>query len=752
MVEKIKSVPIRQKLLIQMLFLVIIENLLLVGAIFGSRLLSYVENKEKAIFYEKVSNRKNYLENEMLTRWSNVSSTVEEINHTAQKLIDTNVISLKTLDDSSEDCLPLLEKSSSKLINLMRTNQVTGVFVVLNTDNLETKKEKGIFENKPGIYLRDFDPSSTPSQKNEDLLFKYAPKALTQSMNISHGKTWRPLFEFQKIGDYGAYLYEPFQAALKEANPEEISLKDFGYWSMPYKLYDDSLEVISYSVPLILNDGTIYGVLGVEISLDYLQKQLPNTELLDNEQGSYLLGLESGKAGDFQNILINGMIYSQAAGNQKATQIVQKGEDYVIKNQDKIMYADAEYINLYGENTEFTNQKWAVIGIVPMNKLLVFSGRIINTLIGAVMISLLIGIVGAFIISSTISKPVTRLIRHVKSIRLSEEMQFIQTGIEEVDHLSQSLKNLNEEVGDTARRFSRIINMASIELAGFEINRKEGTVYFTGKFAEMFRLEKESFYDSFSDITSIEMFEMLMKKLKEYEVEEKAQKENEVIYLIPDVKPHYLRLTLNDTGDYCSGLIENITDMVIEKEQIEYERDHDLLTGLLNRRAFQRIMKELFWQGETTLKIAALVMIDLDGLKYVNDTYGHTYGDQYIKSAAEVFVESVPENTLISRPGGDEFYILFYGYSSRSEIQRYLDQLEKDIRAQSILLPNGDPFMLHLSAGVAWYPDDTTDRKEFTQYADFAMYQIKRTVKDKFGDFDKEAYRTSQEQYNKEKD
>ena len=95
----------------------------------------------------------------------------------------------------------------------------------------------------------------------------------------------------------------------------------------------------------------------------------------------------------------------------------------------------------------------------------------------------------------------------------------------------------------------------------------------------------------------------------------------------------------------------------------------------------------------------------------VSITIWHYYnGDQYIKSAAEVFVESVPENTLISRPGGDEFYILFYGYSSRSEIQRYLDQLEKDIRAQSILLPNGDPFMLHLSAGVAWYPDDTTDR------------------------------------------
>ena len=730
-----------------MILLVIIENILLIGAIFGSRLLSYVENKEKAIFYEKVSNRKNYLENEMLTRWSNVNSTVEEINNTAQRLINTKKISLKTLDDSSEASLPLLKKTSSKLINLIRTNQVSGAFVVLNTDNLEAKKEKGVFENKPGIYLRDFDPLSTPSKKNEDLVFKYAPKALTQSMNISHGKTWRPLFEFQKTGNYGAYLYEPFQAALKEENPEEIELKDFGYWSMPYRLYDDSLDVISYSVPLILKDGTIYGVLGVEISLDYLQKQLPNSELIDDEQGSYLLGVESGEAGNFQNILINGMIYSRAAGNQKITQILQKGEDYVVKNQDKLMYADTEYIDLYGENTEFTNQKWTLIGIVPKDKLLVFSDRIIKTLIGSILISLLIGIAGAIIISSTISRPVTRLIRHVKRIRPSEEMQFIQTGIEEVDHLSQALKNMNEEVVDTARRFSRIINMASVELAGFEINRKEGTVYFTGKFVEMFRLEKESFLD----ITSIEMFETLMKRLKQYEVERQVAKKNEVIYLIPDEKPHYLKLTLNDTGDYCSGLVENVTDMVMEKAQIEYERDHDPLTGLLNRRGFYRIMRHLFWQGKSTLKLAALVMIDLDDLKYVNDTYGHEYGDKYIKSAAEVFMRSVPEGTVVSRPGGDEFYILFYGYLSRLEIQEKLYRLQKDVKKQYISLPDGEPFALCLSAGVVWYPEDTTEMEEFMQYADFAMYQVKHTVKNHFGYFDKEAYRTSQEQYNEEK-
>lgn len=97
--KQAKGVPIRQKLLMPMILLIIIENILLISVILGSRLLSYVENKEKAIFYEKVSNRKNYLENEMLTRWKNVNNTVEEVNNTTQKLIDTEKISLDTLDN-----------------------------------------------------------------------------------------------------------------------------------------------------------------------------------------------------------------------------------------------------------------------------------------------------------------------------------------------------------------------------------------------------------------------------------------------------------------------------------------------------------------------------------------------------------------------------------------------------------------------------------------------------------------------------
>ena len=121
-----------------------------------------------------------------------------------------------------------------------------------------------------------------------------------------------------------------------------------------------------------------------------------------------------------------------------------------------------------------------------------------------------------------------------------------------------------------------------------------------------------------------------------------------------------LRLLVNDNA--YTGVIENVTNTIVEKNVIEYERDHDALTGLLNRRAFIRIMNSLFENEINKIKIAALLMLDLDNLKYINDNYGHEIGDNYISKAAETFVNSTPENTIISRISGDEFFVFFYGY------------------------------------------------------------------------------------------
>lgn len=188
------------------------------------------------------------------------------------------------------------------------------------------------------------------------------------------------------------------------------------------------------------------------------------------------------------------------------------------------------------------------------------------------------------------------------------------------------------------------------------------------------------------------------------------------------------------------GLVEDITDTAIEKENIEYERDHDLLTGLLNRRAFNRSMTEKFEHGRLVLKTAALIMIDLDELKYVNDTYGHDYGDKYIKTAAECFEKYTPESTIICRRSGDEFNLFFYGYQDKEEIRACIRNLQAEIRNVSIHLPDHTELPIRMSAGIAWYPDDSAIYQKLKTYADFAMYQIKHTSKNQFGEFDKDAY------------
>ena len=114
----------------------------------------------------------------------------------------------------------------------------------------------------------------------------------------------------------------------------------------------------------------------------------------------------------------------------------------------------------------------------------------------------------------------------------------------------------------------------------------------------------------------------------------------EYLFKIPDDDNYVfvnLRLLVNDNA--YTGVIENVTNTIVEKNVIEYERDHDALTGLLNRRAFIRIMNSLFENEINKIKIAALLMLDLDNLKYINDNYGHEIGDNYISKAAETFVK-----------------------------------------------------------------------------------------------------------------
>ena len=143
--------------------------------------------------------------------------------------------------------------------------------------------------------------------------------------------------------------------------------------------------------------------------------------------------------------------------------------------------------------------------------------------------------------------------------------------------------------------------------------------------------------------------------------------------------------------------------------------------------------------------MAALLMMDLDELKHINDTYGHDWGDHYIQNTGRCIAEHSPPGTVCARLSGDEFLQLFYGYPGREQLREKLEALTRAMQQAVVVLPSGSDLHISISGGVAWYPEDGRDIETLKKYADFAMYQVKHSTKGQMKDFDIGVY--NQEAY-----
>ena len=208
--------------------------------------------------------------------------------------------------------------------------------------------------------------------------------------------------------------------------------------------------------------------------------------------------------------------------------------------------------------------------------------------------------------------------------------------------------------------------------------------------------------------------------------------------------PEFSRTGIRELDQLAEAIVTLSTDnykaAVAERSRIEHERDYDALTGLYSRQAFFRVCGELF-EKPNTLRHAALMMTDLDNLKTINDTYGHDWGDVYLRQTAHSLQQGSPSGTVVARLSGDEFLLLFYGYETREALRADIKKLEENFAQSSATLPDGKRLCIRMSGGVAWYPEDALDLETLKKYADFAMYEVKHSTKGEVREFDMERYR-----------
>ncbi len=178
------------------------------------------------------------------------------------------------------------------------------------------------------------------------------------------------------------------------------------------------------------------------------------------------------------------------------------------------------------------------------------------------------------------------------------------------------------------------------------------------------------------------------------------------------------------------GTVEDITERKIYQARIEQQANYDSLTGLANRSLLNDRLQQAILAAANYGTRLAVVFVDLDRFKFINDSLGHHVGDELLRAMAERLKSSVRESDTVARLGGDEFVLLINGQRDPDAVAVVLERMLSDI-SQPWTIPQGD-FNVTCSIGVALYPDDGDTAETLLKHADTAMYRAKEKGRNNF--------------------
>ena len=187
----------------------------------------------------------------------------------------------------------------------------------------------------------------------------------------------------------------------------------------------------------------------------------------------------------------------------------------------------------------------------------------------------------------------------------------------------------------------------------------------------------------------------------------------------------------NAAGEFIGilGVSRDIGERRRIEMQIRHLARHDPLTELPNRALFVDRLQQAVAMAKRNRQQLAVLFIDLDRFKPVNDTYGHAVGDRLLQEVARRMLAVVRQSDTVARLGGDEFVVLLQEVASAASARRVADKLHAALRQPFVI--NGHPLQISSCIGLALYPEHGGDALELTKNADSAMYQAKHAGRDR---------------------
>lgn len=723
--KKKRSESIRTQLLGPLFILLVLQAAVIAGTVFFGGVSSELKNNEMNTLTENTENTKLGLEKETLHHWivmlNNSGFMSEEIQQILKKDDRKPEEIYKDYALNSE----IVDTIMGKSIDMLHLSYATGVFMFLNGP----AAANGPQDMKAGFYIRNSNPGGYLND-NSSLLMERGLPSLAEKYDIPLDSFWE--LGFLDSGEKGATSFYklPYLAAIKRKAVQKDTM-EYAYLSPPFRLSPKDMRVITYSAPIILEDGTVAGVYGLEMTVNQLEQILGEVQISGSFDECWLLGIRKKGTNSIVPVADSGYLFNQYFNeSDRIDYIDNEKEDIssIVSPDGTKWYASVENLEVYGTSGPFSEEEWVLAGIARQNDLLAFYNAVRRMLLTSMLVPLVFSLLGAYMIGRIVTEPIRRLVAELRKKSGSRGLSLERVYVREIDELTETIELLNRNVESASSKMSGILEHAHVLVGVFEYEEGEDRVFCSKSLFEMLgwgRIEEPYCY------LQTEKFKSFLEQTFD-----NIERTGERILKCLD-RPEgkrWIEIFLDESKKgTILGVCTDVTANVEEKEKLEWERNYDLLTEIYNRRAFRE-------QTQAAIEgikdgIAAVIMWDLDNLKYINDTYGHDEGDRYIVLFANCLKKFMESGGIISRYSGDEFVVFLKG-KEKEEVRRTIRDFMKHTKGFTLNMDGGYEFPIRVSGGLSWYPDDAGDFDTLFNYADFAMYMVKHSVKGVVKEFD----------------
>lgn len=653
--------------LVPLLLLVVMQAVLSFGTVIFGGTFSALRNYSIDRLSQVTETRQIILENNMVQQWSAISEEYETANQTLSDLLSERNVTLDAFFSSDELQQEFLTEILPTWGYMMRKNSTTGVFIILGRPDIE--KNGGPLNS---IYIRDSDPDSNPADYS-DFLLSVGSSNIAKEYRIPFDLQWKSKLSVLPLGGRAAddFFYQPYMAAKEQPKHDAENLC---YWSRPFCLEDnsakDSYYMVTYSVPLSTEDGELYGVMGIEISIPYLTESIPYREINSAQNGGYLI-LEPSQDNAYDIICSSGPLVTQAADELGSLEIepTKYSGLYLMKNSGvgESLYLVIKPLRLYNTNTPFYSRGWYLAGVETHSSLFGLSSQLLGIFIAATLSSLAIAVLLAYLLVNYITGPIRRLHECIAASR-GNELNYFETGqVVEVDNLYSTISSLMQrqkqaeyDLLEEKERYRLALRNNSDILINFDMD--------TGR---------AIFYNLQNDSRDEIIVNNLLDRLKTGDFIHPSDKR----VLIARIQNMQSELSIafrskwyTSDGDYqwfelngkalpatddkhstFIGSMHNINDRK-QQDREEYELLHiDPLTHLYRRTSGLDIVRNSIQGGHK----GCLLLMDVKGFLHINEQFGLVVGDTILEELGNMMLEwkqSVDAAKVIFvRIGGDEF-------------------------------------------------------------------------------------------------